>query len=474
MKHLTTVLFIIAFLFAAHHLHAQGIPKGGILFENKLTWDEIRAEAKAEHKYIFVDVYATWCQPCFLMDQFVYSNDTVGSFFAGGFISVKLQFDSTANDDGHTKGWYDVSHQFLKYGIEALPSFLFFDPNGNLTYQDEGYKSKDELMAMAKKALNPQAAGFFQRAKDFRLGKPDTALSSFGDLALYVRMVMKDKKLADTIAREYIAGYLDKLNKVSLVTEGNLVFIDEFVSLVTTRDAIFKLCFTEPDMVDAVAKDKNWASSLVWTVIQMQELRRKWLTGHRPDQHPDWGNIVSELKSKYTGVDIDRLTLDFEIEYYGTVGDWRQWAVCKNRRIKKYHGSNDIMELNDGGAWFAFKKVNDKVVLQTALGWINLLMDSAGNTEPSYSSYLDTKANLLYKLGRVKSAIQTEQEAIDLSLKRDRDNIAIIDANGRHKAVLYGVLGFEYILEQMKEGKPTYMNQGAVWDKRTMPKKRAI
>ncbi len=35
-----------------------------IHFENGLSWEQIKEKAKAEHKYIFVDCYATWCGPC--------------------------------------------------------------------------------------------------------------------------------------------------------------------------------------------------------------------------------------------------------------------------------------------------------------------------------------------------------------------------------------------------------------------------
>ena len=41
----------------------------GIHFEQGLSWKDILAKAKAEHKYIFVDCYATWCGPCKYMDK---------------------------------------------------------------------------------------------------------------------------------------------------------------------------------------------------------------------------------------------------------------------------------------------------------------------------------------------------------------------------------------------------------------------
>jgi hypothetical protein len=58
--------------------------------------------------------------------------------------------------------------------------------------------------------------------------------------------------------------------------------------------------------------------------------------------------------------------------------------------------------------------------------------------------YFDTYANLLYKLGHTKEAIEWEEKAV--KLKPDEKT-------------------FTKTLEQMKKGEPTYLDQGAIWIK---------
>ena len=53
-------LIIIVMLLPALNGLAQ---ESGIHFEHTLTFNQIQAKAKAEHKYVFVDCYASWCGP---------------------------------------------------------------------------------------------------------------------------------------------------------------------------------------------------------------------------------------------------------------------------------------------------------------------------------------------------------------------------------------------------------------------------
>src|SRR6185312_17488120 len=81
----------------------------GIRFDSAHTWVQITAKAKAEHKYIFVDCYATWCSPCKEMDKNVYMSSKIGERFNADFVSVKVQMDKTKKDDPHVMSWYSAA-----------------------------------------------------------------------------------------------------------------------------------------------------------------------------------------------------------------------------------------------------------------------------------------------------------------------------------------------------------------------------
>ena len=68
-------------------------------------------------------------------------------------------------------------------------------------------------------------------------------------------------------------------------------------------------------------------------------------------------------------------------------------------------------------AWTIFEKVSDKKALQDALNWSK----RSGELSPDNSVFLDTYANLLYKLGRNEEAITCEKKALGYDAKANRE-----------------------------------------------------
>src|ERR1700759_5067006 len=94
----------------------------GITFEHNLSWEQILQKAKKENKYVFVDCYATWCGPCKTMDKTVYPVDSVGLFINDHFISVRMQMDTSKQDNEETRQWYPIAQMLgKKYEIWAYP-----------------------------------------------------------------------------------------------------------------------------------------------------------------------------------------------------------------------------------------------------------------------------------------------------------------------------------------------------------------
>jgi tetratricopeptide (TPR) repeat protein len=85
-------------------------------------------------------------------------------------------------------------------------------------------------------------------------------------------------------------------------------------------------------------------------------------------------------------------------------------APAHNERDKISKSLNDI-------AWQIFEKVSDVNVLKDALTWSKRSLELI----PDNPMYLNTYANLLYKLGREKEAIAKEKEALDYSKKENMD-----------------------------------------------------
>lgn len=106
-----------------------------IFFHN---FERATARAKAKNQLIFVDFETTWCGPCKTMDQLVYSAEPVAEK-CRDFVCVKLDGDEQR----------DLVKQ---YKIEAYPTMLLVDADGEEIARCRGYQSVAELLEFLKQA----------------------------------------------------------------------------------------------------------------------------------------------------------------------------------------------------------------------------------------------------------------------------------------------------------------------------------
>jgi len=110
----------------------------GIQF-HRGTWEDALHLAKKENKLIFLDVYATWCGPCKKLKKTTFSDKEVGNLFNKTFINVSLDAEQ---GDGVVLA--------QKYQIEAYPTLLFIDADGNAVKGESGYHNANELIELAQ------------------------------------------------------------------------------------------------------------------------------------------------------------------------------------------------------------------------------------------------------------------------------------------------------------------------------------
>lgn len=99
---------------------AAGIVQAQVKFETKST-DAVREMAIAANKLVFIDLYASWCPPCKMMERDVFSRKDVGEFMDARFISAKYDVDQT------------LGRELMdRYGSGSIPLYLIFDTKGEL------------------------------------------------------------------------------------------------------------------------------------------------------------------------------------------------------------------------------------------------------------------------------------------------------------------------------------------------------
>jgi len=109
---------------------------------NQLTWQQVQAKAKAKNKLIFVDFYATWCGPCKYLEKEVFTQAEVGQYFNANFINLRIDAEKEEQ----------ILVNFVD--IEAYPTLIVFDKNGNIIKKVVGALDASELIEFGKGAVN--------------------------------------------------------------------------------------------------------------------------------------------------------------------------------------------------------------------------------------------------------------------------------------------------------------------------------
>jgi len=160
-KLITSVMFGMA-LFFSQSILAQGINFEAITLKEALA----KASKPANKKFILVDCYTTWCIPCIQMANEEFPKKIAGDYFNPKFVSVKFDMEKGEGKE-HAK----------KYGVQAYPTFLILDAEGNELNRVVGKSTAEEFIEKVKTALDPKnsISGLktaYEADKNFTTGKP--------------------------------------------------------------------------------------------------------------------------------------------------------------------------------------------------------------------------------------------------------------------------------------------------------------
>lgn len=125
---------------------AAGAAQAQVKFETKST-DAVREMAIRENKLVFIDLYASWCPPCRMMERDVFSRRDVGEFMDKRFVAAKYDTDQP------------TGRELLKrYGSGAIPLYLVFDTAGELLGRIQGASGPEEFMENLRTIIERQKA----------------------------------------------------------------------------------------------------------------------------------------------------------------------------------------------------------------------------------------------------------------------------------------------------------------------------
>lgn len=108
--------------------------------------DDLFARAKAQNRFVILDLEAVWCHWCHVMDQNTYSNPKVQALLGAKYIPVRVDQDS------------DPALS-TRYGDWGWPATIVFGPGGKEIVKLRGYVEPDRMVAMLQAIIDDPTPG---------------------------------------------------------------------------------------------------------------------------------------------------------------------------------------------------------------------------------------------------------------------------------------------------------------------------
>ena len=373
----------------------------GIQFDKNSSLKEIFARAKQENKFVFIDCYTTWCGPCKFMDQVIFIDHTVGKFYNANFINARFQIDTTKGDLPDIKNRYaDASYINHFYHINGYPTFLYFNTNGELVHRELGSCTTDMFIDRGKHSMSPETQYYTQLKKYYSGERNPSFLKNLTLLALHAY----DDSVTPVVSKLYLSSLGNTL------TANDYKFINE----VTNRasDTGFTIMLHHIKDFESAVGAKAFHEHLINLIVSNEA---KTHFGFENWNEERWSNYSKELTAKYPDLSEEVL---FNIKSYSYQKDEKWKDLIK--LVDNYRSTHTINnQILNNFAWTIFIRCTDAICLNKALEWSKY---SFTNQTPIEPTYMDTYANILYKLGKKKEALEWEKKAQWIAISQGAPN----------------------------------------------------
>lgn len=380
-------LFVASFAFA----QTETASTVGIHFETG-TWAEILAKAKKENKYVFLDSYTTWCGPCKWMDKNVFPTSEAGEFFNKNFVNAKMDMEKGEG--------LDIAK---KYTVQAYPTYLYVDGDGNLVHRVVGSMPTDRFIAASSDALKPETQ-YGTLLRKFQAGERSPEF-------LYNAAQAAQKAYDEKNVKEIAPAYLK--TQSNWLESKNVKFISDFTQ--SASDPSFEFMRKNASAFEASMGGKEkYETRLYQVALQSAYTEFGVKRDLAKEQAPEYIAKAKEYFKKVLPEQEAKLSANFAINLYRITKDWENYA----KQAIAYYDNNttaNAMELNSI-AWTFYENVDNPEYLKKAVNWG---LQSV-KLEEGYAN-TDTVAALYSKLGDKKNAKVYAEKAITLGKASGQD-----------------------------------------------------
>ncbi|WP_316815417.1 DUF255 domain-containing protein [Pedobacter nyackensis] len=289
----------------------------------KLSLEDALAKAKNENKAIYVDMSASWCQPCKMMQEKVFPDPQVVEYLNKNFISIYFQCDL---DSALSNVYRD------KYISTAFPTHLLIDKNGELIHKFVGYMSVPSFLTELNKGVlaNTGLNSFHKRYKD---GERSAAFMNE-----YITLLANanEGQRASGLASEY----LKTLSVNDLANRKTFYLISEFVRDLDS-DLAQKILTNKQIFEKNVGKaDVDTYERMLWLIKATSFVTEK--DGEKVLDKTGYDAFVKRIEA--SGIDKDDyVKMTSSMENYHLTGDWNSYVNEAVAYMKKKKGKASLM-----------------------------------------------------------------------------------------------------------------------------------
>ncbi len=366
------VIFSVAVMMAfCLNLTAQGMTF------SEDDWATLLKRAKVENKIIFVDAYTTWCGPCKMMSANVFPEKAVGTFYNAKFINAKIDME-----DGEGVA---IAR---KYEVNAYPTFLFINGDGELVHRGIGYRPSPAFLALGEAASNPNTQ-LRTLKKSYDAGERSGEF-----MTRYIEVLQDAGMDVAEVSNEYLESIIayDSPEIMKFIYETTTVPSQKgFHIMVENKEGFYK----------QFGKEK---------VLERIDYSLQRVYFGNPEE-------MKAAYKKFMGAEAPRLSAKYDVAFqmFSRETDANEKFLTAAVVYLEEFGTENWEELNTM-AWHVYEITEDKVLLEKACGWA----EKSVKIKPSFYN-LDTVATLYYALGEKKKAKKWAEQAIAAAEKVGED-----------------------------------------------------
>jgi thioredoxin-related protein len=346
------------------------------------SWEQLKARAKAENKYILVDCYTDWCGWCKEMDKKTMTDAGVTTLLNGKFVPAKIEME-------HGEG----IKLAMKYHVTGFPTFLVFNPAGEFVYESMGYMEAKKFTEEMNNALNP--------AKQFK--SPGYSSSLDVDFPMFYQLAFAENSKRQFPKMEEIISYLD--HQKDLLSEVNWGVIARF----PLNEKYAQLFFQNIEQYERLY-GRAGVNNKVNTILgdQLSAITKS-------KDHAAFETLL-KMVDRYIKEDPASAKVNCRMAFYKETKEWDKYATALDEFAKKNGTENP--EYMNSLCWDIYQNIDNKTLVNKACGYMKKVVQH----DPKYV-YMDTYASLLYKAGKKKEAEQWAGKALAEG-KKNGDNTA--------------------------------------------------